>query len=166
MRAQAVSLMNLMIHLLRVENEENAVVCVKIIIDLHRSYKDILSSTADDFLSFVKAVYDGMEDVVLEVFGGEDAEGEDDESAAGTPSTPGHSAAAAAAAVGGTPHTGPLPVGMRSFKVLTECPIAIVFLFQNYRHLVMKEVAAFTPHILKASFRFCFPSVSVHRSLS
>jgi transformation/transcription domain-associated protein len=145
--------MALMIHLLRVENEENAVVCVKIVIDLHRTYKDILASSADDFLSFVKAVYDGMEDVVLDVFGGEDAEGEDDESAVGTPSTPGTSAAAAAASVGGNQPAGPLPVGMRSFKVLTECPIAIVFLFQNYRHLVMKEVAAFTPHILKASTR-------------
>lgn len=55
-------------NLLRVENEENAVVCVKIIIDLHRSFRHILEDQVQPFLDIVQEIYQNMEQTVKDAF--------------------------------------------------------------------------------------------------
>lgn len=55
-------------HLLRVENEDNAVTCLKTIIDLHRSYKQILESQVQPFIDIVQEMYRNMEQTVKDQF--------------------------------------------------------------------------------------------------
>jgi transformation/transcription domain-associated protein len=55
-------------HLLRVENEDNAVVCVKIIIDLHRSFRHVLEDQVQPFLDIVQEIFQNMEQTVKDAF--------------------------------------------------------------------------------------------------
>lgn len=57
-----------LMHLLRVENEENAVVCVKIIIDFHRSFRHVLEDQVQTFLDIVQEIYQNMEQAVKDAF--------------------------------------------------------------------------------------------------
>lgn len=61
-------LMKLLLDLLRVENEENAVLCLKIIIDLHRTFKVQLEDYVLPFLGFVKELYQNMKEAVETTF--------------------------------------------------------------------------------------------------
>lgn len=54
--------------ILRVENEDNAVVCVKIIIDLHRSFRQVLEDQVQPFLDIVQEIFQNMETTVKEAF--------------------------------------------------------------------------------------------------
>lgn len=54
--------------ILRVENEDNAVVCVKIIIDLHRSFRHVLEDQVQPFLDIVQEIFQNMESTVKEAF--------------------------------------------------------------------------------------------------
>lgn len=64
----AVDLCDTLMQLLRIENEDNAVVCLKIIIDLHRSYKHILEEQVQPFLDIVQDIYKNMEQTVKDTF--------------------------------------------------------------------------------------------------
>ena len=85
---------------LKAENEENALICLRIIFDLHRNFRPSLESEVAPFLEFVCDVYKNIGDTVKEVFGDEGA------------AKPAKEAPAASA----TPST-------KSFKVMTECPL-------------------------------------------
>lgn len=54
--------------ILRVENEDNAVVCVKIIIDLHRSFRQVLEDQVQPFLEIVQEIFQNMEQTVKDAF--------------------------------------------------------------------------------------------------
>ncbi|KAF9357807.1 hypothetical protein BGX26_003026, partial [Mortierella sp. AD094] len=145
-RAYAPDLLKLLMHLLRVENEDNAVICLKTIIDLHRSYKQILESQVQPFIDIVQEMYRNMEQTVKDNFDNP-----------GTPlgQTPG----------GPSALTSPRPVSpaseladqpskilaksLFSFKVLTECPIIVVLLFQTHRQFVNPNIATFIPLIIQ-----------------
>ena len=181
LRLHAPALTTMLLKLMETENEENAILAVKIIIDLHRSYKDHIGSTASGFLELVKQAYQNMPEVVMKAFGDENGQGmsteDDDDNAAITANTP-HTASVMGEA--GTPgnmsaatpvtshssvpppsarsitSTGTsvqmeshpirkLPLGMKSLKLLAECPIAVVFLFQTYRDIVPNELRVFVP---------------------
>lgn len=53
---------------LRIENEDNAVVCVKIIIDLHRSFRQVLEDQVQPFLDIVQEIFQNMEQTVKDAF--------------------------------------------------------------------------------------------------
>ncbi|KAG0235555.1 hypothetical protein B0O80DRAFT_498171 [Mortierella sp. GBAus27b] len=145
-RQYAPDLLKLLMHLLRVENEDNAVICLKTIIDLHRSYKQILESQVQPFIDIVQEMYRNMEQTVKDNFDNP-----------GTPlgQTPG----------GPSALTSPRPVSpaselsdqpskvlaksLFSFKVLTECPIIVVLLFQTHRQFVNPNIATFIPLIIQ-----------------
>ncbi|KAF9958937.1 hypothetical protein BGZ72_010618 [Mortierella alpina] len=145
-RPYAPDLLKLLMHLLRVENEDNAVTCLKTIIDLHRSYKQILESQVQPFIDIVQEMYRNMEQTVKDQFDNP-----------GTPlgQTPG----------GPSALTSPRPVSpaseladqpskilaksLFSFKVLTECPIIVVLLFQTHRQFVNPNIATFIPLIIQ-----------------
>ena len=68
LKEHAAELCKTLMHLLRVENEENAVVCVKIIIDLHRSFRHVLEDQVQPFLDIVQEIYQNMEQTVKDAF--------------------------------------------------------------------------------------------------
>ena len=54
---------------LRVENEENALICLRVIFDLHRNFRPSLEFEVEPFLEFVRDVYEQVEGTVAETFG-------------------------------------------------------------------------------------------------
>ncbi|KAG9303929.1 hypothetical protein G9A89_005839 [Geosiphon pyriformis] len=144
LRPYSSDLLKLIMHLLRTDNEENAVICLKIIIDLHRSYKHQLEDQVQPFLDIVQEMYRNMEQTVHEVF---------DNMA--TPSTvPQHipqspRPSSPASDLSEAPANNILAKSMYSFKVLTECPIIVVLLFQSHRQCVNTNIMNFVPLIIE-----------------
>lgn len=57
LKPHAVSLLRLCMVLLEKENEENAMICLRIIIDLHKNFRQILESDVQAFLDIVQKLY-------------------------------------------------------------------------------------------------------------
>jgi transformation/transcription domain-associated protein len=57
-----------MLELLRVENEDNAVYCMKTLVDLHKNYRSELESMVKPFVDIVMEMYTNMEQAVKESF--------------------------------------------------------------------------------------------------
>lgn len=150
---------NLLMGLVRIENEDNAILCVKTIMDIMRHQTKILlqpgNNQVQEFLSLIQEMFDDMPAVVHEQL--------DNPSPAPSnsviPSTPGSSQnfqsprpgspVASVSDLGADPQqqTRPLLKGMLSFKVLAECPIIVVSIFQVYRNTVPPNVKKFVPLI-------------------
>lgn len=68
LKAYVPELCKALMKILRVENEDNAVVCVKIIIDLHRSFRQVLEDQVQPFLDIVQEIFQNMEQTVKDSF--------------------------------------------------------------------------------------------------
>jgi transformation/transcription domain-associated protein len=142
--------------LVRTDNEDNATLCVKIASDIMRHQHKVLQNKIQPFLSLIQELFEQMEKVVREQL--DNATGPS--AGQGAPSTPGGSQTnfqsprpaspvASVTELGADPQqqNRPLLKGMQSFKVLSECPIIVVSLFQVYRNTVQQNVRAFVPLI-------------------
>ena len=120
---------------LQAENEENGVLCMKIITTLHKAYKALLAEKVDGFVEVISQVYDNMDLAVEEVFTrqelGLETHENDGKDAAFTDEQP-----------------KPLARAMSSFKVLAECPITMVSLYLSYKQLVQTLLPQFLPKII------------------
>ncbi|CAJ0885247.1 10109_t:CDS:10 [Entrophospora sp. SA101] len=170
LRPFAPDLLKLVMNLLKKENEDNAVICLKIIIDLHRGYKPLLEDQVQPFLDIVKLMYENMEQTVRDAF---DTPG----TAAATPSasTPVQSSAP----IPPSPRpSSPVPDvttheptpnkvladSLHSFKVLTECPIIVVLIFQSHRNVVNGNILNFLPLIIRTLSLQPRPQAEAHES--
>lgn len=153
----ALEVVELLMKLVRNDNEENAVISVKVISDIMRHQHKVVQNKVQDFLSLIQELFEQMERVVREQLDNEPTAG-----AAGMPSTPSssqtnfhqHQSPRPASPTATTtdfgvdqPSARPLLKGMQSFKVLSECPIIVVSIFQVYRNTVPQNVKAFVPLI-------------------
>jgi transformation/transcription domain-associated protein len=68
LKPYATELLQLLMGLLKVENEDNAVICLKIIIELYKSYKLLLEDQVQPFLDIVREMYLNMEQTVKDAF--------------------------------------------------------------------------------------------------
>lgn len=68
-RQYEAKVLELMIKLLKVENEDNALLCIKIMIDGFRSHKDQAEPFVEPFLELVKQMYANLKGVVEKEFG-------------------------------------------------------------------------------------------------
>lgn len=183
LRAHVPALMQLMLKIMEEDNEEHAILALKIIIDLHRNYKETVDTSAQAFLDLVKQVYQNMTEVIQKTFGDEsgqgalnengeeegESEGESspkDSAVAGTPSSAGPVSAKSLSsqmqALGDAMAIRKLPLGMKSLKLLAECPIAVVFLFQTYRDIMPQELPAFVPLIFQFLELQAAPQAKAH----
>lgn len=112
-RPLAPNIMDTMIHVIRTDNEENAVLAIKITVDMYRTHKDSLASQAEAFINTVNDLYKNMDDLVQTTF---------------EANIESHAAGASPPKPGDVSHA--LSPGMRSFRVMSECPIATV-IFAN-----------------------------------
>jgi transformation/transcription domain-associated protein len=167
----AVEVVDLLMGLVRVENEENAVICVKSIMDIMRHQQKVLQDRVQPFLTLIQEMFDGMQQVVKDQL---DAPAGSGTSAPGVPSTPGSSQnfqsprpgspVASVSDLGADPQqqTRPLLKGMQSFKVLAECPIIVVSIFQVYRSTVAHNVKLFVPLIKQVLLLQAKPQEQAH----
>ncbi|KOS19655.1 Transcription-associated protein 1 [Escovopsis weberi] len=158
----AKEVVDLLMQLVRTDNEDNATLCVKIISDLMRHQHKVLAGKVEQFLALIQELFDQMEKVVKEQL---DNAPLAPNAQPGGPTTPGSSQAtfqsprpgspvasvASVADLGTDPQqqNRPLLKGMHSFKVLSECPIIVVSIFQTYRNTVQANVKLFVPLIKK-----------------
>ncbi|RMJ19860.1 hypothetical protein CDV36_000496 [Fusarium kuroshium] len=148
---------DLLMQLVRTDNEENATLCVKITSDIMRHQHKVLQGKVQLFLSLIQELFEQMEKVVREQL---DNAPHNAASQPGAPSTPGSSQTNFQSPRPGSPvasvndlgadpqqQNRPLLKGMQSFKVLSECPIIVVSIFQVYRNTVAQNVRKFVPLI-------------------
>ena len=162
--------MDLLINLVRIDNEENASLCVKTIMDIMRHQTKVLQDKVQPFLSLIQDLFDQMESVVRDQL-------DNPSSGASAPgaSTPGSSQTyqnsprpgspvASVSDLGSDPQqqTRPLLRGMASFKVLAECPIIVVSIFQVYRSSVSTNVKLFVPLIKSVLLLQAKPQEQAH----
>lgn len=152
LKPYAAGIVDLLMGLVRTENEDNAVLCMKTVMDLERYQTEATASKVQPFLDLIQEMFETMEQVVKDTFDSP-AQG-----AAGgtTPNNPqifqsprpGSPSASVAADLGIDLQTNrPLLMGMQSFKVFAECPIIVVSLFQAHRNCVPANVKKFVPLI-------------------
>ncbi|KAI9744282.1 MAG: hypothetical protein M1818_002434 [Claussenomyces sp. TS43310] len=155
-----VQVVDLLMGLVRVENEDNAILCVKTIMDIMRHQMKVLLAQGNEqvqqFLTLIQEMFELMPSVVHDQL---DNSTQGGILAPGVPSTPGSSQnfqsprpgspVASVSDLGADPsqQTRPLLKGMQSFKVLAECPIIVVSIFQVYRNTVPANVKKFVPLI-------------------
>lgn len=127
------------------ENEDNGMLCMKIITSLHKAYKNNLSEKVQPFVDIINQIYDNMDQTVKDVF---DKDQDNDEKP--LPSLE---------EIGGRDMSPPpfsedtssknLNKAMFSFKTLAECPITMVSLYSSYKSLVQTSLPNFLPKIIK-----------------
>lgn len=122
-----------------------------------RHQHKVLQDKVQAFLTLIQNLFSQMDQVVREQL---DSFSSTSNSQTGGPSTPGSSQTNFQSPRPSSPITSvsdlgadpqqqnrPLLKGMHSFKVLSECPIIVVSIFQIYRNTVTQNVRAFAPLI-------------------
>ena len=152
LKPYATEIVDLLMGLVKTENEDNAVLCMKTVMDLERHQTEATADRVQPFLDLIQEMFDTMEQVVKDTF-------EAPSQGANSGSTPNHNqifqsprpgsptASAASDLSIDQQTTRPLLKGMQSFKVLAECPIIVVSLFQAHRNSVHANVKRFVPLI-------------------
>ncbi|EER27620.1 Phosphatidylinositol 3- and 4-kinase family protein [Coccidioides posadasii C735 delta SOWgp] len=147
-------MVDLLMELVRVENEENAVLCMKTIMDLERRQVGATQSRVQPFLELIRDMFEGMSQVVKDTFDTPvqgstpgmlpSTPGGPQNFQSPRPSSPATSVSDLAPDQQGNQQ---LLRGMQSFKVLSECPIIVVSIFQVHRALAPQHVKVFVPLI-------------------
>lgn len=149
----ALDMVETLMDLVRVENEDNAVLCLKTIMDLERHQPNATVSKVQPFLDLIQEMFEMMEQVVHDTFDSPNSHHQ----ASSTSSN--HQTQTFQSPRPGSPATtvsdpgaekrdhAPLAKGMQSFKVLSECPIIVVSIFQAHRNTVAANVKKFVPSI-------------------
>lgn len=153
---------DLLSHIIRTDNEDNACLCIKTACDILRHQVKVCGDKAKGFLELVQHLFDQTEKIVKEQLDKQSG----DASASLAPSSSADPAALGPSTPGpphppGSPVAGasvevdrPLLRGMQSFKVIAECPIIVVSIFQMYRTL--HNIKVFIPVI--KSVLSCHPA--------
>ena len=149
----AAQIVDKLMKLVKPENEDNSVLCMKTIMDFQRHQTTVLAEKVQPFLNLIQEMFQMMEQAVKDTL--------DNPSSAAPnalPGTPGNSQYSQSPRPGSPVASAPdigseqqqtrlLIKGMSSFKVLSECPIIVVSLFQSYRQCVPRNVKSFIPLI-------------------
>lgn len=166
----AEEIVDVLMELVRIENEDNAVLCMKAIMDLERHHPHATNSRVQLFLDLIQEMFQMMDQVVKETFD-ITAQG----STPGMPSTPSTgqtfqsprpgspaSTITSDMSLGDSQAGHQLLRGMQSFKVLAECPIIVVSLFQAHRNSVPNNVKLFVPLIKSVLLLQAKPQEKAH----
>lgn len=157
--------------LVKVENEDNAVLCLKIVMDFCRYYTKTpaVADKAQAFLDLILELFDGMEQTVKDTFDSlspvpATTNIPGTPSGAGTPGSPLATASQSSVSVADSTveQTRQLVKGTQSFKVVAECPIIVVSIFQAHRLLAGPNVKKFTPNIKKTLLLQAGPQKRAH----
>ncbi|XP_074658755.1 transformation/transcription domain-associated protein-like [Tubulanus polymorphus] len=147
-------ILSLMFKLLGVENEDNVLVCLRIIIELHKYYRPQMNSEIQSFLQFVKNIYKELPNHLPRIFEPRAQMKVKDISEVNvdvllqeiftvtTISTEKKNQ-------DNQPVTyNVIPKAVFSLKVLAELPIIVVLMYQLYKQSVHSDVAEFIPLIM------------------
>ncbi|CAN6608795.1 transcription-associated protein 1 [Trichomonascus vanleenenianus] len=167
LKPRAPEILKLVMNLLRNENEDNGVLCMKILTSLHRAYKAFLFDQVQPFLDLVMDIYKNIPQVVKELFSASPQQQQQQQS--GTPpvlsfQSPRPLSPTTGSDFGSETSAKLLPKSMQSFKVLTECPIIIVLLYSTHKQIAAASLNAFIPHIVEMLSLQAAPQAKAHQA--
>ncbi|KAK4416821.1 Transformation/transcription domain-associated protein [Sesamum alatum] len=147
-------LLKVAMHVLTADNEENGLICIRIIFDLLRNFRPSLETEVQPFLDFVCKIYQNFRATVSYFFESgammapppvpPTTSGSVGSSLSGDDVKPLEVSDQVGPSGGYVGATGQLNPSTRSFKVVTESPLVVMFLFQLYGRLVQTNI----PHLL------------------
>ncbi|KAK6165821.1 hypothetical protein SNE40_022660 [Patella caerulea] len=147
-------ILSLMFRLLKVENEDNVLVCIRIILELHKQYRPHINDEIQDFMQFVKGIYNSLPAHLPKIFEPRSSKKVKDVSEINvdiwlqeiytttTIQTDKKNADNAAISYN------IIPKGMQSLKVLAELPVIVVLMYQLYKTNVHPDMAEFIPLVM------------------
>ena len=130
LRQYVPKLLELVMDILMVDNQENALICLRIIFDVHKNFSPDLKDYVQRFINFFINLYLKLEKTVKQVFG----EPNPVRMATDAKNNP----------------VKVLRESQKSFKVLTECPLIVMLLFQLYSSFVDENIQKLIPLMMKA----------------
>ncbi len=146
--------LNLMFRLLERENEDNVLICLRIIIELHKQYRPQYSVEIQTFLQFVKGIYRDLPNQLNKIFEPRSPIKVKDLSELNIEAVLAETFTATVVLTetrtpdGNNISYNLIPKGVLSLKVLQELPIIVVLMYQLYKHNVHQDVAEFIPLIM------------------
>ncbi|CAH0549746.1 unnamed protein product, partial [Brassicogethes aeneus] len=144
----------LMLKLLEVDNEENVLVCLKIIIELHKQYRPVFSVEIQRFLRFVKTIYSELPNHMNKIFEPRAPIKVKDLSELNIEELLKETFTMTTIQTEKRNKDGNLiayyliPKAVLSLKVLQELPIIVVLMYQLYKQSVHQDVSDFIPLIM------------------
>ncbi|GMI76973.1 hypothetical protein like AT2G17930 [Hibiscus trionum] len=132
-------LLKVAMQVLTTDNEENGFICIRIIFDLLRNFRPTLENEVQPFLDFVCKIYQNFRLTVGHFFDNAAVGIEVDMKPMDTSSFSDQGITSS-----GYVGNGQLNPSTRSFKIVTESPLVVMFLFQLYSRLVQTNI----PHLL------------------
>ena len=153
--------------LVKTDNEDNVILCMKTIMDLQRSQAEATADKVQAFLDLIQGMFEGVSSAVKEAFDvpapGNNAGSTPNRSQMFQSPRPASPAASNTLDLSIDPQTAKhLTKGMQSFKVLAECPILVVSLFQAHRNVVPNNVKKFVPLIKAVLLAQAKPQQQAH----
>ncbi|MCJ1310684.1 hypothetical protein MMC25_004350 [Agyrium rufum] len=154
LKPHAAEIIDLLMGLVKTENEDNAILCMKTIMDLQRHQPEATASKVQPFLDLIQDLFETMDQVVRDTFDTPHLAATTSGSTPNTsnnfqsprPASPSAATSMADLSIDNQAAR-PLLKGMQSFKVLAECPIIVVSLFQAHKGAVSSNVRKFVPLI-------------------
>ncbi|XP_010444949.1 PREDICTED: transformation/transcription domain-associated protein-like [Camelina sativa] len=135
-------LLKVAMQVLTTDNEENGLICIRIIFDLLRNFRPTLENEVQPFLDFVCKIYQNFRSTVCHFFDYVKME-EVKPMEISTPSDQSLSITAPS-------RNGQINPSTRSFKIVTESPLVVMFLFQLYSRLVQINIPNLLPLMVAA----------------
>ncbi|WVZ66880.1 hypothetical protein U9M48_016041 [Paspalum notatum var. saurae] len=140
LRPFVLDLLKLSLRVLTQDNEDNALLAIRIVFDLLRNFRPTVEAEVQPFLDFVVSIYHNFASTVAYFFDNPNTSA----SMAASMSIQHLDPTADAPGAMQMPGGGQLNPSTRSFKVVTESPLVVMFLFQLYSKLVQTNI----PHLL------------------
>lgn len=150
LRPHTKNVLSVMFRFLEIENEENVLICLRIIIELHKQFRPPITQEIHHFLDFVRQIYKELPKVVNRYFENPPVIAEN------TVPSPEMVGMISTIVVKVNPeredsetrtHT-IIPKGSLSLKVLAELPIIVVLMYQLYKLNIHNMVSEFVPLIM------------------
>ncbi|CAM9349768.1 unnamed protein product, partial [Discosporangium mesarthrocarpum] len=153
-------LLLLVMNVIDADNEDNAITGLRIVFDLHKNYRPLLEPEVPRFLQMVTETYKGLRQSVGQIFGPEgiktallisEMAARKQAQQAATPQASPTAGGGIAGSVGGAdPLAIPLLRSKESFKMLTECPLIVMLLFQLYPKYIKANIPDLIPLMIEA----------------
>lgn len=136
MRPFLEALMQVLLGVLQEDNEENAILVIHVLIDLHKAHRGALEAFAQPLVDYVLAAFEAFPETCQTVF---DVARKEEKGGMGSRRS-----------TRADNQPGQLLKATTSFKVLIECPVMVVLLFQIHRKLISDNISRFTPLVITA----------------
>ncbi|XP_047673072.1 transformation/transcription domain-associated protein isoform X3 [Tachysurus fulvidraco] len=165
LRPHVKNVLSVMFRFLEIESEENVLICLRIIIELHKQFRPPISQEIHHFLDFVKQIYKDLSKVVTRYFENPQVIAEN------TVPSPEMVGMITSVLVKTAPeredsetrtHT-IIPRGSLSLKVLAELPIIVVLMYQLYKLNIHNVVSEFVPLIMSTIMLQVSPQARQHK---